>query len=31
MVRARLIDQPLTRDFRTQWRFYGDPIPTGSR
>jgi uncharacterized protein (DUF885 family) len=31
MVRARLTDQPLTRDFRTQWRFYGDPIPTGSR
>ncbi len=23
MVRATLIDQPLTRDFKTQWRFYG--------
>ena len=25
LVRARLIGQPLTRDFRSQWRFYGDP------
>jgi uncharacterized protein (DUF885 family) len=23
MVRATLTDQPLTRDFKTQWRFYG--------
>jgi len=25
LVRARLTGQPLTRDFRSQWRFYGDP------
>ncbi|MHB1194557.1 MAG: DUF885 family protein [Longimicrobiales bacterium] len=25
MVRARLTDQPLTRDFSTSWRFAGDP------
>jgi hypothetical protein len=25
LVRARLTGQPLTRDFRTTWRFYGDP------
>jgi uncharacterized protein (DUF885 family) len=25
LVRARLRGQPLTRDFRTTWRFYGDP------
>ena len=25
MVRARLTDQPLTRDFTTSWRFAGDP------
>jgi uncharacterized protein (DUF885 family) len=25
LVRARLTGQPLTRDFRTTWRFYGNP------
>jgi hypothetical protein len=25
LVRARLTGQPLTRDFQSQWRFYGDP------
>jgi len=25
MVRARLTRQPLTRDYRSQWRFAGDP------
>jgi uncharacterized protein (DUF885 family) len=25
LVRSRLTGQPLTRDFRSQWRFYGDP------
>jgi hypothetical protein len=25
LVRARLTRQPLTRDFESQWRFYGDP------
>ena len=25
LVRARLTGQPLTRDFKSQWRFYGDP------
>lgn len=25
LVRARLIGQPLTPDFKSQWRFYGDP------
>jgi uncharacterized protein (DUF885 family) len=25
LVRARLTAQPLTRDFKSQWRFYGDP------
>jgi uncharacterized protein (DUF885 family) len=25
MVRARLTEQPLTRDFATGWRFAGDP------
>jgi hypothetical protein len=25
LVRARLTVQPLTRDFQSQWRFYGDP------
>jgi len=25
LVRARLTGQPLTRDFESQWRFYGDP------
>jgi hypothetical protein len=31
MVRARLTRQPLTRDFRTQWRFEGDPARAGAR
>jgi hypothetical protein len=26
MVRARLTNQPLSRDFRTSWRFAGDPL-----
>lgn len=26
MVRARLLKQSLPKDFRTQWRFYGNPI-----
>ena len=26
MVRARLTGQPLTRDYRTQWRWQGDPL-----
>ncbi|HJU75214.1 MAG TPA: DUF885 family protein [Gemmatimonadaceae bacterium] len=26
MVRAMLLKQPLPKDFRTQWRFYGNPI-----
>lgn len=25
LVRARLTGQPLTRDYKTQWRFAGDP------
>ena len=25
LVRARLINQPLTREFQSHWRFYGDP------
>jgi len=25
MVRARLTDEPLTRDYATRWRFAGDP------
>lgn len=28
LVRARLTGQPLTRDFESQWRFYGDPKVT---
>ena len=24
MVRAKLTDQPLTRDFTTRWKFYGE-------
>jgi len=27
MVRARLLAQPLARDYRSQWRFAGDPKP----
>jgi uncharacterized protein (DUF885 family) len=26
MIRAILINQKLTRDFKTSWRFYGDPL-----
>jgi hypothetical protein len=26
MVRARLSGTPITRDFRSAWRFYGDPV-----
>jgi hypothetical protein len=26
MVRARLLGQPVPRDYRSQWRFYGEPI-----
>ncbi len=26
MVRARLLEEPLPRDFETSWRFYGDPL-----
>jgi hypothetical protein len=26
MVRAMLLKQPLPKDYRTQWRFYGNPI-----
>lgn len=26
MVRARLLDEELPRDFESQWRFYGDPL-----
>jgi uncharacterized protein (DUF885 family) len=29
MVRARLTEQPLTRDFTTRWRFAGDPAAGG--
>lgn len=31
MVRARLTDQPLTRDYRMQWRFEGDPLAEADR
>jgi uncharacterized protein (DUF885 family) len=27
LVRASLVDEPLTRDFRSQWRFYGEVRP----
>ncbi len=27
LVRARLMGQPLTRDYKTQWRFSGNPLP----
>jgi len=27
LVRASLVDEPLTRDFRSHWRFYGDVRP----
>ncbi|MGH7576330.1 MAG: DUF885 family protein [Longimicrobiales bacterium] len=31
MVRARLTDQPLTRNFSMQWRFEGDPLAEADR
>ena len=27
LVRARLMGTPLDKDFRSRWRFYGDPVP----
>ncbi len=31
LVRARLLGKPLTKDYRSQWRFYGDPLGAARR